>query len=609
MKIIRTSDKRQCGLSLVVTLVIATGVCVLVSGVLYYTSTNTRLTRRISQYDGSVAAAVAATEKVVTRISKDFQAAGDSAVANNLLTYRGLVPTDQEVSDSINLLKALLGPSTSPSPSSSPLWTKYEFANPQGQVNQTHVERVADWAFRDLQTKFTGLKGYAANYSIISNAREVNRPYDIVSAVKQDVQVASIPLCQYQLYYVPDLELHPSTASIRLNGRVHGNSNIYVQPGIDLLFESHVTAARKILHQKHPADPVVRTPGKITYRAERENGVNTLNLPIGPSATPTVLREIVEAPTTAESATSLLAQQRLYNKAELIITVTNSTVVGRSGGYNGGAVTVPWLGSRGIVTRNAVGFYDARQCDDVQLTEFDLAKFLLNYDELTTLLGRPVKVLWIQDLGGNSAPPDPVTLLPNGKVKKPKKKDLATTIGLNPTNALTGVRVLNAQTLPSLGLTIATPDPLYVRGNFNLNGVPACLAADAITILSGNWVDAKGSTNLPYRVATDTTVNAAIITGIVPTGSGAYSGGAENALRFLENWSGKTFTFSGSIAVLYFSEYAQAPWGGPNVYSPPNRNWSYDPKLSQAATTPPGMPAARAIFRSDWTLIRPYSKL
>ena len=138
--------------------------------------------------------------------------------------------------------------------------------------------------------------------------------------------------------------------------------------------------------------------------------------------------------------------------------------------------------------------------------------------------------------------------------------------------------------------------------------MPACIAADAVTVLSGNWADLNSSKTLPSRIASDTTVNGAIITGIVPTGGGSYSGGAENSLRVLEDWTGRTLTFKGSILVLYYSKIADAPWGGPNVYAPPTRAWSYNAKLAEAAGIPPSMPAARTVFRGDWRAIKPQSK-
>ena len=61
--------------------------------------------------------------------------------------------------------------------------------------------------------------------------------------------------------------------------------------------------------------------------------------------------------------------------------------------------------------------------------------------------------------------------------------------------------------------------------------------------------------------ATNTTVNAGIISGIVPSGSGYYSGGVENFPRFLEDWSGKTFTYYGSMLELR-ADWFRANGGG-----------------------------------------------
>lgn len=675
MSRLKTSRQAERGLSLIVTLVLAAGASVLIGGVLFYTSSQSTLTRRVNQYDDSVAAAVAATEKVVASITKDFQVGGDATVLNSLNSYRGLVPKVDDLQGDGGgggILGGLLGgggggqSGSQSAPNAD--WSKYEFADPQGQIHQTDVERVSDWTFRDLNSKFPGLRGYAADYRIISNAREKNRSYHIVSAVRQDIQVASIPLNQFQFYYVPDLELHPSTPGLTLNGRVHCNASMYFQPAVDLNFQHHVTAARAVQHRKHPADPTVRPSKKINYRAEREGGVNTLNIPIGPSAGPAELRQIVEAPIAPESPTSLLAQERLYNKADLVIVVSNDVVTGRSGSYNGGSVSVPWLGTRGIVTRSAQRFHDKRQTVDIKISEFDVAKFIApaNQNDLSQILGRPAKTIWMIDLGdtgqrkkkdkdkdddddkgkdkdddddkgkgkdkdddddweddddgdkgkgkGNDKDDDD-----DGKKKNDKKdkdddddKGAAPILGgvvAGATTPLGAIRIINGQTLPAVGLTIATPNPIYVLGNFNANAAPALLAGDAITILSLNWADANSGGLLSSRIAGNTTVNAAIITGIVPTGGGDYSGGAENALRLLENWNGKTLTFKGSIAVLYYSKVADAPWGGAEVYAPPNRSWSYDVAMKNAAKIPPGMPAVRTVFRSDWTVVKPKSKL
>jgi hypothetical protein len=560
------------GFSLVVTLVVTAGVGIVVGSVLCLTSIRTVLTRRVGQFDGSVGAAVAATQKVHARVTRDFQRGGDGEVNDNLSDYRSLVPLTAEA------LQTVLGPSSPKAP-----WTEYQFANVAGQINQTSVEKLSDWGFRELQTKFIGLRGYAADYRITSQTRKLNSTYPITAAVQQQVQIASIPICQYQLFYVPDLENHPSGAGMTFNGRVHCNANMYSKPEGTVTFLNHVTLARKFFDGRHPNDPVVPLSGRAVFRAERTTGVNTLNIPIGTSNTPTTLHALIDPPPLGELPNSALGLQRFYNKADLIVAISNGPVVAHSGIYNGCLVPVPWIESRGIVTTGKKLFYDKRESRDNSATEIDLAAFLANYNDFTLLLGRPVKVIWIADM-------------------RPPSWSLSY-----------GIRIVNGRTLPAAGLTIATPNPLYIHGHFNapnlgttntIGARPACLAADSTTILSSAWVDGNGPKTLSYRLADDTTVNAAIITGIVPTGGGFYSGGVENSLRSLENWTGKTLTLNGAISVLFYSTRNTAPWGSADVYSPPIRKYSYDFNLSQAAGTPPGTPEVRTILHSDWTVVR-----
>jgi hypothetical protein len=183
-----------------------------------------------------------------------------------------------------------------------------------------------------------------------------------------------------------------------------------------------------------------------------------------------------------------------------------------------------------------------------------------------------------------------------------------------------GVRLVNGETLLPQGLTVATPLPIYVRGHYNsppatrgsldtTGTLPAALIGDAITILSPNWQDPRSALALDMRVASDTTVNAAFLAGIVQTTSGNYSGGVENFPRFLEDWSGKTFTYSGSMVVMYDSVYATGQWRGTGedigIYNPPIRNWSFDTNFRDPNKLPPGTPSLKALIRARWAAIKP----
>src|SRR5207244_6119342 len=129
---------------------------------------------------------------------------------------------------------------------------------------------------------------------------------------------------------------------------------------------------------------------------------------------------------------------------------------------------------------------------------------------------------------------------------------------------------------------------------------PSSVIGDAVNILSNAWIDANSFSGLSSRTANNTTVNTAILAGIVPSAGNVYSGGAENFPRFLENWSGKTLTYYGSMVELYQSQQAIGRWGASNVYNPPTRQWYFDPNLQ--VYTPPGSLAVFSYAKGRWFL-------
>jgi hypothetical protein len=178
--------------------------------------------------------------------------------------------------------------------------------------------------------------------------------------------------------------------------------------------------------------------------------------------------------------------------------------------------------------------------------------------------------------------------------------------------------VTDGKVLPTNGLTVATEDPLYVWKDYNVYNDadlgtndtvytrPASLVADAITILSDNWTDINSTSPVGSRNAIATTVNAALLTGVVETTLGNYSGGMENFPRFLETWGqANVFTYNGSMIKMFPSKYATGVWGQGNVYDPPARNWAYDANFNDPAKLPPKTPSLLVVNRSRWSTVAP----
>jgi hypothetical protein len=192
-----------------------------------------------------------------------------------------------------------------------------------------------------------------------------------------------------------------------------------------------------------------------------------------------------------------------------------------------------------------------------------------------------------------------------------------------------GIVLTNGAALPSNGLSVVTPDPAYVVGNWNVttnttssgapsnqtlqsaqvtNTLPSAIYTDAISILSPAWSPLNSSNSISSRVATGDTVNAAILTGNVPSDSNNYSGGVENYLRLLENWSGVDLYYNGSMVEMFQSQIGNAPWPGTGtIYNPPTRVWAFDTNFSNPSTLPPLTPKVIYIQRAQWTSLPPHT--
>jgi hypothetical protein len=203
-----------------------------------------------------------------------------------------------------------------------------------------------------------------------------------------------------------------------------------------------------------------------------------------------------------------------------------------------------------------------------------------------------------------------------------------------------GVRLINGTVLPGIynstnptltkGFTVASENGVYVKGNYNATGVasygsptpstdylpqntanhiPASIAADAVTILSNNWSDARSFRypfSLSNRPVTETTVRFGMISGDTLTslsgspnqggGDIRMNGGVHNFPRFLEYWNGTRLNYTGSLINLYNSRNNNGAFKCCNtVYSPPTRNWVFDETFRDVNRLPPGTPFFQSI--------------
>ena len=301
--------------------------------------------------------------------------------------------------------------------------------------------------------------------------------------------------------------------------------------------------------------------------------------------------------------------QRLYNKADVIVTVTGS-----------GGVTV----TSGVVNNKATDIASSSTAGSLKW--IDTSRTLYNRREVKTVREIEIDVDKLVKWNASTNNTLPTRAITGGT------KDV-TIVYVDDQRSLApgseaGVVVVNGALLPPQGLTIVTPEPLYVAGHYNVkktaaaaptlgtlttaNTLPAAFMSDSITVLSTAWdtTDSSyGSKSWSNRAANDTTVNAAFLSGIVETVTGSYSGGVENFPRFLEDWSGDTLTYNGSMVVMFPSQYATGLWLGTGstigIYSPPIRNWAFDQNFRDLSKLPPGTPSVRVLIRGAWAMLKP----
>jgi hypothetical protein len=573
---LQLSRKAEQGYGLLITLGFAALCLVLLGSVCKMASTESTLTARNVVYNNAVIAAESATESAISQMTRDFRY---QRLSTNSSKYSGILPSTFVPNG----------------------WTAdYQFFDSQGTVDQTDIVCQNWGVWTNLNSEFAGLYGLANTYEITSTAKRITGPYKLAAAVRQNVQFVAIPLFQFAIFYTLDLEINPGPHMI-ITGKTHSNGNLYIAPGNILQFADAVTAAGHIYLGRHPLDPTSPGNGKVIYESTHSEQVSTLQLPVGTDNSPTNVAKILDVPPSDEDPESELGRQRYYNKSDLIVTVTDTAVTLQYNNNEEGTAfelvgTNIATGTGFSFVNTNTTFWDYRESKQTLVTEIDVAAF---NTWLTT--------------GGSTV---------NVKAQSQMNHDINSIFvddRRSATNLLTSVRLVNGRYLPPSGLTVATPLPIYVKGHFNapdlattntINTKPSSLVCDAVTILSENWDDTYGKKiQMGSRNASDITVNAAFLSGIVPSqedfnGGRHYSGGVENFPRFLENWSGTTMTYNGSMVVMFESRKATGYWNAPgNYYNPPKREWAFDTNFMDIEKLPPGTPQVRKLQRSQWNVV------
>jgi hypothetical protein len=389
----------------------------------------------------------------------------------------------------------------------------------------------------------------------------------------------------------------------------------------NLTFSDLVTSTGIIVKTNWAGHVMSQYTGGITFATNISGGYTTnnatLNLPIGTNNTASAVREIINMPPAGELVTSSLGQLRFYNLAGMDLLVSNTTVTAiiKNAPTDPSPVTITAIYSStnysGIVTNFPFlsvtnTFADQREGKQILASQIDVGVF--NQWMNTNLYTSPTS--------GSSKHP---AANPLNIIYLADNRTLAAT-------QMAAVRLTNGLAVPTNGFTVATPNPMYILGNFNCTNAsylgttnttatsPASILADAVTVLSPNWQDSQSALTLGSggkNAATSTTVNAAMIAGMVysagATGSAPFSGGVVNYPRLLEDWGNGSasvvLTLNTSLVNLYNSVYAVGPFQNPGAYYyAPTRNFNFDQNYLSQAKLPPGTPQLAVLTRSKWTV-------
>jgi hypothetical protein len=637
------------GFALLITIIFLAVVLMIFASIMYWVSGSAKITERNNQYNMSSGAAEAAVERAVAQMDRDFNY-GSLTTA----TYYASLPVNQSNWPVAYNFSDPTGAATN---------AIYVYGSPPA-TNSTPLNSQFSGLYG-----FAWLWTVSAKATpVLGNAKAV---YNVPATVSESLNFASIPIFQFAIFYNINLEIAPGQ-SMTIAGPVFSNQGIWAGAS-DTTFLSTVAAVNHVdTTLTDPFANNYTKDGGPTFSMAGQPSDNhdSIVMPIGTNNNPAAIQAIIKLPPPAfdwgtAAAFSTNGQIYLANAADLYITNTASGTNDSSPDgtnifvyYQDGSTAfrtnlltpdfyilkspanliTNWVftnlapgGAIGSATNYAgnvryagysfitnVLFYDWREgwnsgnAKAIQAVQIDISK-LNNYINNAA--------------ASNSVAASGLAGICASHKSHPINSIYVYTAVPATSTSMPAVRLVNGKQLPS-PFTVVTAFPLYVWGNYNSQDAsgsalglygslastahtyPAALMADSVTILSTNWNDAI-TNKMP--TAGNTTVNAAMLEGIVqsdPTISGDYSGGVENFMRLLEDWSqnvagggNSTLTYNGSIVVMFPSQVATNHWRPTgNYYNAPTRHWSFDLNFTLGQNyLPPLTPETRALIRGQWT--------
>ena len=528
---------------------------ILFVSVLSWALSSATIVQQNNQYNMSQNAAEAAVERAVGQIDRDYVA---QSISNSAGAYT-TVPLS-------------IDQSTWP--------IQYSFSDTNGITNQISVNMQAQsTGVVPLNSQYTGLNGYLQPIDVYATATPAGQRYTVPATVHESLQLASIPLFQFAIFYNVNLEIM-SAATLNIYGPVFCNQNIWEGSDISTFYSTVSAVGTNAPQTNDPfsADYTGTGPSVFELAGQPVNHANSIIMPIGTNNNPSTILGLLELPPPAFAMGTIAAYSSngiAYpaNAADLVISnFACGTNFGATGPYgtnfvvyfqNGGLSQLPY--DYYVITNASAHSSYVTNYANTNLMQGKTNIYYAGFTWVTNVLfydwregwnggsGPPKQVQAVQiDIGlfnkwmtntakngGSDASAGALDPQPTKSTSSGHNLDSIYVYNAVPmtTTLLPAVRLVDGAQLPSAsGFSLATQFPLYVKGNWNTqtnpadscagwygtNGAtrytyPSALLADAITILSSSFSDS--TTEDPGASAT--TINAATLEGIVQTNPNA----------------------------------------------------------------------------------------
>ncbi len=608
-------DSTNSGSSLVVVILTIATLATIVGITLDYSTNVNRLVQRTTTLQTAVTAADAALERLFTNWRAICRATPTTPLATNAFSAIPLpASSDLNLPSQANFAKAGVNADLSDEYDATYSVSNVKIVAVDGTLQPlATAATVPPPAVGMAQTGVVNTTSASYNYLASADVTLPTLRGNVVAKVRRVFSKQQLSPWNWAIFYVDPLEIHPG-APMTVTGWVNTNSNLYTAHNT-LTFADKVTYTSDWFINFMPGDGQhSESPTNPSWLSNLPPARDLAMQPFGMDSTAIFsttdtnpnndsYHELIEVP--AAGYTDPLLGSRYWDQASVVIQIdaSNNVTIGQpkpdgtirvfNGSSTGTDLALYNMFNGAIATNQSI--QDNREAATIRLVTLDVSQ--------------------IENLSGFS--PAYKSSAFNGIVYIYDKS--------NTTSTRRGVRLLNGSKIPSMGLTVVSVNPIYIQGNFNTGGnppsngspgdptnpqvsgytrAPCSILADAVNILSNSWNDANSFAGTSSRVASNTTVNTAILGGIVPTaapgGDGSYSGGAENFPRFLEDWSHAVITYYGSMVELYKSQQSIGEWGKPNVYVPPTRRWYFDTNFK--VKPPPGTLMVYSYMKGQWAL-------